>query len=235
MSINLNKIKKELNSLSDKIRAQASVRFFKTGKGEYGEGDIFLGIRVPVQRSVAKKYFELLDLAEVKELLQSKIHEHRFVALEVLVMKYEKGSEKEKKKIFDFYIKNLKNANNWDLVDTSAPYIAGEYLKDKDRSIFYDLAKSKNLWEKRVAIVSTNAFIQDGEYKDTLNICEILMNDTHDLIHKACGWMLREVYKKDPQTLEKFLQKHASKLPRTTLRYSIERMPEEKRRFYLIK
>lgn len=236
--MSLQKIKSELDKLGNKERAVHSARFFKTGKGQYGEGDIFLGITVPKQREVAKKIQEL-DFKEIGELLKSKIHEHRFTALEVLVIQYEKAEKhkdtKKQKQVFDFYIRNLKRANNWDLVDTSAPYIAGEYLKDKSRDILYKLAKSKNLWEKRVAIVSTSAFIKNGYLTDTFKICEILMGDGHDLIHKACGWMLREAGKKNIKELENFLNEHAHHMPRTMLRYAIERMDATKRKNFLVK
>jgi len=232
-----------LNKLKDKERAEHSARFFRTGKGEYGEGDVFLGITVPKQREVAKKFLDL-SLKDIEELLKSKIHEHRFTALEVLVMQYEQAGkskdlsqkEKQQKRIFDFYSNNLKRVNNWDLVDTSAPYIAGEYLKDKPQEIeriLYKLAKSKNLWEKRVAIVATFTFIRQGNLRDTFKICEVLMNDKHDLIHKACGWMLREAGKKNIKELEGFLNKYSHRMPRTMLRYAIERMSASKRKVYL--
>ncbi len=234
--MSLQKIKSELNKLKDKERAQHSTRFFKTGKGQYGEGDIFLGITVPKQREVAKKFVDL-SLKNIAELLKSKIHEHRFVALEILVMQYEHTQklkyDKTQKKIFDFYLKNLKKVNNWDLVDTSAPYIAGEYLKDKSKDVLYKLARSRNLWERRVAIVATSAFIRRGSLLDTFKICEILMGDKNDLIHKACGWMLREAGKNDVVELEDFLNKHAYHMPRTMLRYAIERMDESQRQKYL--
>lgn len=236
--MSLQKIKSELNKLKDKERAQHSERFFKTGKGQYGEGDIFLGITVPKQREVAKKFVDL-SFKNITELLKSKIHEHRFVALEILVMQYEHAQklkdDKTQKKIFDFYLKNLKKVNNWDLVDTSAPYIVGEYLKDKSKDVLYKLARSSNLWERRMAIVATSMFIREGNIIDTFNICEGLMKDKHDLIHKACGWMLREVGKKDVKELENFLNKHTYHMPRTMLRYAIERMSESKRKMYLNK
>lgn len=236
--MSLQKIKSELNKLRDKERAKHSAHFFKTGKGQYGEGDVFLGITVPKQREVAKKFVDL-SLKNIAELLKSKIHEHRFVALEILVMQYEHAQklkdDKTQKKIFDFYIKSLKKVNNWDLVDTSAPYIAGEYLKDKSKDILYKLARSRNLWERRVAIVATFAFIRQGELEDTFKICEFLMMDRHDLIHKACGWMLREAGKKDPKALESFLDRHAPRMPRTMLRYAIERMSASQRKRYLYK
>lgn len=222
------KIKSELKKLSNKDKAKVYAWFFKTGKGEYGEGDKFLGITVPKQRKVAKNFLDL-SLREIKELLESPIHEHRFTALEILVMQFEKGSEKEKKLIANFYLKNAKLANNWDLVDTSAPYILGEYFKDKNKSVLYKLARSKNLWEKRIAIVSTFAFIKQNDLGDTFKISEMLLNDKNDLIHKAVGWMLREAGKKDKQKLLKFLDKNGKKMPRTTLRYSIEKFSKKER------
>lgn len=225
-------LQKELKKLGSLERAKSSLRFFKTGKGQYGEGDKFLGITVPEQRKVAKK-FKDLPLTEVKKLLWSKIHEDRFVALEILVFKYKEGSETERKKIVNFYLKNRKQVNNWDLVDTSAYLILGNWLLDKDRSILYKLAKSKNIWDRRIAIVSTFEFIRNKQFEDTLKISETLLGDSHDLIHKASGWMLREVGKKSSPTLEKFLKKHAKIMPRTMLRYAIEKFPEEKRKEYL--
>lgn len=225
-------IKSELKKLSNKERAKTYSWFFKTGKGEYGEGDKFLGITVPMQREVAKKFLDL-NLGEIKELLYSPIHEHRFTALEVLVMKFEKGRDKDKKEIADFYLKNAKLVNNWDLVDTSAPYILGKYLENKERTALYKLARSKNLWERRIAIVSTFAFIKENDLGDTFKISEILLSDKYDLIHKAVGWMLREAGKKDKKKLVAFLETHHSKMPRTTLRYSIEKFSPEERRSYL--
>ena len=228
----LNNLKHELQELKDSKKAEIYARFFKTGKGQYGKGDIFLGITVPNQRKVAKNY-QNLPLKDIQVLLLDKIHEYRFTALIILVTKYKKANNK--KEIFDFYIKNTKNINNWDLVDTSAPYILGDYLLDKDRKIIYTFAKSDNLWEKRIAILSTFAFIRNNDFKDTINIAEILLNDKHDLIHKAVGWMLREVGKKDQNLEEEFLKKHYKIMPRTTLRYAIEKFNEDKRQFYLKK
>jgi len=225
-------VQSKLKKLADPERAKGSLRFFKTGKGQYGEGDRFLGITVPEARKVAKK-FKDLPLLEVKKLLESKIHEHRFVALEILVFKYEASLETEKKKIVNFYLKNRKFVNNWDLVDTSSYPILGNWLLDKDREILYKLAKSKNLWDKRIAIVSTFEFIRSNQFEDTLKISEILLNDKHDLIHKASGWMLREVGKKSQPTLENFLKKHSKNMPRTMLRYAIEKFPEERRKGWL--
>jgi len=218
----------ELNSLKDPRQAEILQRFFKTGEGQYGGGDVFLGIKIPVQRSVAKKYYDL-DLKEIQELLNSKIHEYRMVGLFILIDKYKKEGEK----VFEFYLKNSKKINNWDLVDLSAPNIVGDFLLDKNKDILYKLARSENLWEKRIAIVSTFAFIRNDKFEDTLAIVEILLKDSHDLIHKAVGWMLREVGKRDEKVLEEFLKKNYQKMPRIMLRYSIEKFEEGKRKSYL--
>lgn len=229
----IEKLKKDLKNLADPIRAITSQSFFKTGKGQYGEGDIFLGITVPSQRKIAEKYNEL-EIKDIEQLLKSKIHEERLVSLLILVSKFQTGDEKVKKEIFDFYLKNAKFVDNWDLVDLSAHKIVGEYLFDKDKNILLELAKSQNLWEKRIAIVATFYFIKQKEYKYTFKIAEILLNDKHDLIQKAVGWMLREVGKNISQEIEEeFLKKHYKKMPRTMLRYSIERFDESLRKFYL--
>lgn len=238
----LNSLIKDLEVLKDRKRAKVSAWFFKTGKGQYGEGDVFLGITVPKMREVAKKYTGL-DLPEVQKLLLSQIHEHRFLALVILVDKFKKAlrktqgklSETEQKKIFDFYIKNAKNINNWDLVDSSAEYIVGEYLFGRERGLIYKLAKSKNLWEKRIAIISTFAFIKRGKFEDTFKVAEVLLSDSHDLIHKAVGWMLREVGKRDQKAEEAFLQKYYKQMPRTMLRYAIEKFDPIKRKIYMAK
>jgi len=223
---------KELQEAGNKSQAEILQRFFKTGKGEYGEGDIFLGIKVPIQRAIAKKN-QGLNMPKIQELLSSKIHEHRLVGLLILVEKFKKSDERERGNIFNFYLKNTKNINNWDLVDLSAPNIVGKFLIDKKKDILYELAISKNLWEKRIAMISTYSFIKRQEFNDSLKIAEILLNDSHDLIHKAVGWMLREIGKKDEKVLEDFLAKYYTKMPRTMLRYSIEKFPEEKRKSYL--
>ncbi len=230
--LSLSNLKKELREKADLKRAEGSQRYFKTGLGQYGEGDIFIGVNSAGVRSTAKKYTEL-NLADTQKLLNSKIHEERQVALLILIQKFIKGIEEERKKVFNLYLKNTRNINNWDLVDLSAPKIVGEHLKDKDRKILYKLAKSKDLWEKRISIISTFSFIREDDFVDTLKISEILLNDDHDLIHKAVGWMLREVGKRSIKEEEKFLKKHYKKMPRTMLRYAIEKFPEEKRQAYL--
>lgn len=232
----LNGLRKELREVADKEKGVLLQRFFKTGKGEYGEGDIFLGVVVPKQRAIAKKYVNL-TLEEIQELLNSKIHEERLTGLIILTLKYKKAKKDNltKRQIFEFYIKNTSKINNWDLVDLSAPNIVGAWLlnNEKDRKILYKLAKSESLWDKRIAIISTFAFIKDNQFKDTLKISEILLRDKHDLIHKAVGWALREVGKKDKNVLVNFLEKHYKDMPRTMLRYSIEKFPEEERRRFL--
>ena len=232
MRLALTQLKKELKKISSPRQAKILQRFFKTGKGEYGEGDIFLGIKVPEQRKVADKFQEL-SLKDIEKLLNSKIHEYRMSALFILIKQYEKADEEYKKEIFNFYLKNTKNINNWDLVDLSAPKIVGDYLLNKPRKILYKLARSSNLWERRIVIISTWIFIKNNEFDDTLKIAKILLNDKHDLIHKAVGWMLREVGKRDQKIEEEFLKKYYLKMPRTMLRYAIERFNEKKRKFYL--
>jgi 3-methyladenine DNA glycosylase AlkD len=224
----------DFKKFSDPVRAEKLSGFFKTGKGEYGEGDVFLGIKVPEQRKLAKKYSGL-TLTEIQGLLSSKFHEYRLTSLFILVDKYRRSDDDVKREIVEFYLKNTIKVNNWDLVDSSAVYILGDYLLDKDRSILYTLAKSKNIWERRIAIISTSAFIREDQFSDTIKISEILLNDKKDLIHKAVGWMLREVGKRDQKVEEEFLKKHSKGMPRTMLRYAIEKFNEKKRRFYLEK
>lgn len=222
---------KDLKNVSSPKKAKASSWFFKTGKGQYGEGDVFIGVTVPEQRAIAKKYKDL-ELSEVIKLLQNKIHECRLTALFILVSRY-KSDKNESKKIVDLYLKNIKYINNWDLVDSSAPYILGHYLLEKDKSILYKYAVSKDLWKRRISILSTAWFIKEGEYLDTLKISETLLSDKEDLIHKAVGWMLREVGKKSLKNEVEFLDKFASIMPRTMLRYAIEKFPPKQRKYYL--
>ena len=228
----LTKLKKEILEKSSKEKPKIYAKFFKTGKGEYGEGDIFLGLTVPEQRILARKYTNLV-LDDVKKLLESKYHEHRLMGLFILVYKYEKSNEKEKAGIKDFYLENKHRGNNWDLVDCIADKILGKHLIDKDKKVLYELAKSESIWDRRIAIISTFEFIKNGKFEDTLKISKILLKDEHDLIHKAVGWMLREIGKRDLETLEKFLKRHYKKMPRTMLRYAIEKFPEIKRKKYL--
>jgi 3-methyladenine DNA glycosylase AlkD len=227
-------VRKELQSMADQDKAAILQRFFKTGPCEYGEGDILIGVIVPQSRQVAKK-FSQLALGEVRTLLYSRIHEERLLALLILTWQYSSASSSRKKEeIMRFYLKHIKQVNNWDLVDLSAPNILGAYLfNSRDRRrLLYSLARSENVWERRVAIVSTHRFIRNGDFSDTLKIAEMLLQDRHDLIHKAAGWMLREVGKRDAVVEEAFLEKHYSLMPRTMLRYAIERLPESKRQRY---
>lgn len=224
--------KKEIKDTANSGQAKKAVRFFKTGPGDYGEGDKFLGLNMSQQKRIAYK-FENLNFLQIKELLYSEFHEHRMVALLILIQKFEKGDKDTKQKIFNFYIKHSKQVNNWDLVDTSAHKIAGIYLLKKNKDVLYRMAKSTNLWQRRIAIVSTVAFIKEGEFNPTLKVAKMLLKDGHDLIHKAVGWMLREVGKKDLAVEEKFLKKYHKSMPRTMLRYAIERFPEEKRQTYI--
>ena len=224
----------ELDKNSDKKQADILQRFFKTGPGEYGEGDIFIGIKVPVLRSIAKKNQDI-SYKEVKQLLKSKIHEKRLISLMILIFKYQKAGEEEKSKIFKIYLDHTNNINNWDLVDLTAPQIVGDYLMDKDRSLLIKFANSKNLWERRIAILSTFQFIKNNKFDFGLKISKLLLNDEHDLIHKAVGWMLREIGKRNLNVEEKFLKTHCKIMPRTMLRYAIEKFPEKKRKGYLKK
>jgi len=222
-------LQRELVEASDPRRARNLAWFFKTGKGQYGEGDEFCGITVPVQRKIARRYSHL-RLAEVKKLLKSRVHEHRFTGLEILVFQYETGDAAVRQKIFDFYLENTSCINNWDLVDTSAPYIVGQHLLSRPRRVLYRLAKSSNLWDRRIAIVSTMAFIAQHDLKDTFAIAALLLKDEHDLIHKAVGWMLRETGKRSQPALLNFLKRNYVSMPRTALRYGIERLPEAQRK-----
>ena len=233
--ISVSTFKSEMAGLANPEKAKILSSFFKTGKGEYGEGDIFLGIAVPMQREVAKKYSSL-NFTEVKNLLKSNTHEHRLTALLILVQQFKRVDEKQREKIADFYLASTKHINNWDLVDLSADKILGEYLcavPSKERKILRKLAKSKNIWERRISMLSTFALIKKNDFDDALKISELLLNDRHDLIHKAVGWMLREIGKRDLAAEEKFLKKHFKKMPRTMLRYAIEKFPEKERRLYL--
>jgi 3-methyladenine DNA glycosylase AlkD len=231
-NISAKKTVSELHKHTDPKKAAFFPKFFKTAKGEYGEGDIFIGVTVPHIRAVAKN-FMALSLSEVGKLIKSKIHEERLVALFILTYQFEKGDEKAKKDIYMFYLKNRKHINNWDLVDASSYKIVGQYLLNRDRDMLYKLAKSDLIWDRRIAIVSTLAFIRQSDLKDAFKLSEMLLGDNEDLIHKASGWMLREAGKKDTKALEKFLGKHHNKMPRTMLRYAIEILPEKKRQMFL--
>ena len=228
--LTLSGLKKELKKTANPKKAKILQRFFKTGSGEYGEGDVFWGVAVPEIRKTTKKY-RGLKLEEAAKLLSSEIHEERLTALIIMVNKFQLGEEKEK--IYNIYLKNRKYVNNWDLVDLSADKIVGAYLFDKPKAILFDLIKSKRIWDKRISVMATFYFIKKNKFETTLKISEKLLNDEHDLIHKAVGWMLREVGKRNLKTEEKFLKKHCREMPRTMLRYAIEKFPEKKRKQYL--
>ena len=225
-------IQKRLKKLGNKERAAISQRFFKTGPGEYGEGDVFIGIRVPVLRALVKEYTDL-SVAQILILLRSHIHEERLLALLLLVDSFSQGDEAARTSIFELYLKHTEFINNWDLVDSSAAQIVGAYLMDKSKAVLYRLAESANLWERRIAIMSTFHFVKHHEFSETLKIAKILLFDRQDLIHKATGWMLREIGKRHLKTEERFLKVHYKKMPRTMLRYAIEKFPEQKRQRYL--
>jgi 3-methyladenine DNA glycosylase AlkD len=206
--------------------------FFKTGKGQYGEGDVFLGISVPDVRILAKKYRDA-PLLDIHGLLESQYHEARLLGLIILTLQYDKADAKGRERVVDFYLKNLHAVNNWDLVDSSAHRILGEHLLTRDRSMLIKFAKKDHLWTQRVAIVSTYAFIRKNQYDDTVKVSKLLLSHPHDLIHKAVGWMLREVGKRDKKALVRFLDDHADIMPRTALRYAIEKFDEKTRKHYL--
>ncbi len=222
----------DLLQLANKEIAEHSQRFFKTAKGEYGAGDIFLGIRVPVLRKLVKKY-RGISIAEVYKLLHSKFHEERLLAVLMLVQLFKSGDVEEQKQIYDLYLRNAEFINNWDIVDISAGNIVGAYLYEKDRIPLYHLVKSENLWERRISIIATFYFIRKNDFEETLKISEILFHDKEDLIQKAVGWMLREVGKKVIEIEEEFLEEHYKEMPRTMLRYAIEKFPEARRKMYL--
>ncbi|MDD2785752.1 MAG: DNA alkylation repair protein [Patescibacteria group bacterium] len=231
----LKSIKAELRKHADKVRAEHSKSFFKTKRGEYGYGDVFLGLTVPLQREIAKKYYDL-PLSDVFNLLKSKIHEERLTALIILVHAYQKGDSKAKSKIFTQYLKHAKWINNWDLVDTSAPQIIGDFCwRNQDRATSTRLIKSSDLWERRIGVLASFMFIKHGDVELSLNLASKLLQDKHDLMHKAVGWMLREAEKRKPDEVRHFLELHATSMPRTMLRYAIERFPERERKKFLLK
>lgn len=226
-------LRKDLKKRASAGKAKISARFFKTGPGEYGEGDVFIGVVMPDNRLVAKMYTGL-SLPKIEKLLHSRIHEERMCALLILIEKFKGGSQPDRERIYKLYLKNTKYINNWDLIDLSAPHIVGGFLADKPRDVLYGLAKAKSLWERRIAMLATFNFIYHGEHQDALKIAEILLSDEHDLIQKAVGWMLRETGKRcSEKILEDFLQKRYKQMPRTMLRYAIERLPEARRKAYL--
>ncbi|HEX4507991.1 MAG TPA: DNA alkylation repair protein [Alphaproteobacteria bacterium] len=221
-----------LEAAADPVRAAGSMRYFKTGPGEYGEGDLFIGVTVPAQRKLARDFRSTpLDQAEI--LLNDKVHEARSLALMILVLRYERGDEAERQRIFELYVKNLDRIDNWDLVDGSAPYIVGPHLLNRDRALLDELVASPVIWRRRVAVLATWHFIRAGELEPTLAFCDRLIQDRHDLMHKACGWMLREAMKRNQRQVEDWLVARTPGIPRTTLRYAIERLPPERRAWYL--
>ena len=228
------KIVDEIKSFSTPEGAKRRASFFKTGRGEYAERDLFLGVDSPSLSKIAKKYFKAVSYADLQKMLESPYHEIRVGAVFILVLMFQHGSEEERKKIFDFYMENIRYINNWDLVDVSAPYIVGPVAFENE-SVLFSLAKSCRLWEERVSVVATLYFIKQNRFDVTLSLGEYFLTHRHDLMHKAVGWMLREVGKRDEKVLCDFLDKHINQMPRTMLRYSIERFPEDKRRRYLLK
>jgi len=231
----LEQLKKEIHSRANPEKAKLLQRFFKTGKGEYGEGDLFLGINLPVLREISKRYFSLISLKDLEELLDNKYHEMRIIALLILMLQYKKSKKNRlmQRKIYEFYLKKTDRINNWDLVDISAPKIVGDFLWKNKEDILKELAQSPNLWERRIAIISTFSFIKNRDFGETLAISNMLLHDEQDLIHKAVGWALREVGKKNKKVLELFLISRYKEMPRTMLRYALEKFPEEERQKWL--
>jgi len=228
----LHDIRSKLRKLGNKQKARILQGFFKTGQGGHGKGDIFIGVRVPEIRKLAGKYQDM-STTDVQKLLKSPLHEERLLALIILVIKYSKGNDVVKKRIYKLYLKNTRHINNWDLVDLTAEKIVGDYLTDKSKEPLYKLAKSNSLWERRISIMATFHFIKQNNFVQTLIVAKMLLKDKEDLIHKAVGWMLREIGKRHLSTEEKFLNEHSQEMPRTMLRYAIERFPESKRQGYL--
>jgi 3-methyladenine DNA glycosylase AlkD len=225
-------LRRELAAAAEPSRVPELQRFFKTGPGGYGEGDVFIGVRVPAARAVASRYLEL-DLDDLVELLASAVHEERLVALLILVRQYERGGESTRGRTYDCYLGNTRHVNNWDLVDLSAPPIVGAHLLARPRAVLDRLARSPSVWERRIAIVSSFAFIRAGEYEDTLRLARALLCDEHELVQKAVGWMLREIGKRDEPALVGFLERHAHEMPRTMLRYAVERLEPEIRTAFM--
>ena len=221
-----------LQEIGSAETAVHSAKFFKSGSGEYGEGDRFLGVRVPEQRKLAKRA-TAMPLAQVLKLLRSPFHEARLTAALILAQNYARADQAGKQKIFDAYLKSTRYLNNWDIVDSSAHKIVGPHLAGGDHALLYQLAQSKSLWERRIAVIATLHGIRNDRFDIIYRLCEMLLGDSEDLIHKASGWMLREAGKKQPSVLRKFLDAHAARMPRTMLRYAIEKLPEELRKYYL--
>jgi len=227
------KIKRDLAAVSSERDAVFLQRFFKTGKGQYGEGDVFIGVRAPQNRAVAKKHFKEISLADTEKLLQSPVHEHRVCALSILRLKFENSGVKEQEKIVKIYLKNTRRINNWDLVDLSACYILGPWFYGKNLDVINKLAASNFLWEERISVLTSYYFIRQKDYALTLKLCKKFLTHKHDLMHKATGWMLREAGKRDLKPLLKFLDENAAKMPRTMLRYSVEKLPPPLRKKYM--
>lgn len=228
-----NQIREIMRVRANKRSAALLARFFKTGPGQYGAGDAFLGLNMPTQRAIARQYRDL-PIKEIEKLLPSKFHEERMVALLIIVDQFERANDENGcARLYKVYLKNIKWINSWDLVDVTTPKVVGAYLSSHSRSVLYTLACSKNIWERRIAVLATFWFIRDRDYKDALKIAELLLGDEHDLIHKAAGWMLREIGKRDVKVLRKFLDTHAAKMPRTMLRYAIEHFSPSVRGKYL--
>lgn len=232
MTASLSRLKRDLKRHANSEKAAFFPRFFRAGKGEYGEGDKFLGVTVPHCRAVAKLHRDL-SLKDVTLLLASPWHEERLTALFILVDHYRKGDDDIRAEVFACYWKNRARVNNWDLVDSSAPHIVGTHLMTRSRKPLHQLARARSLWDRRIAIIATQTFIRVGDLDETFALARVLLNDDHDLIHKAVGWMLREAGKKDPKRLEHFLDEHCTHMPRTMLRYAIEKLPPARRKFYL--
>ena len=232
IAMSAEEIRLKLKTLASPAAAKLAQRFFKTGPGEYGEGEKFLGIKVPVLRALSREH-RSIPLDEIAELLNSTLHEERHLALMILVLQVAKADDTRRKEAFELYLANTRFINNWDLVDCSAPGVVGGYLFSRSKKTLLALARSTNLWERRIAIVSTQHFIRQGEFAETLKISQMLLRDSEDLIHKATGWMLREVGDRDPAVLEEFLDRHAATMPRTMLRYAIEKFPAPRRLAYL--
>jgi 3-methyladenine DNA glycosylase AlkD len=232
MSAGLERIRADLKKCADPARARDLQRFFKTGPGEYGAGDVFLGARVPAVRRLAGKY-PRLPLDEAAALLRSAIHEERLLALCVLVGQYDRGSERLRSRLFRLYLENVRHVNNWDLVDVSAPHIVGRHLHSRSRAPLYRLARSRSLWKRRIAIMATFYFLRQGDFIDTFRLADLMLADREDLIHKAVGWMIREVGNRNRRAAEAFLRERYGAMPRTMLRYAIEKFPEPQRQKYL--
>ncbi|MDO9536479.1 MAG: DNA alkylation repair protein [Bacillota bacterium] len=227
-------IKSELNKYADSEKAGFLLRYFKVFPGGYGEGDLFIGVKVPYQRIIARKYYLEIPLQEVERLLQDPVHECRLTALFILSLRFEKSrTEEDKKEIVDLYLWNLSYVNNWDLVDSSAEKILGPYLMDNKKDLLYELAESGDLWKQRTAMMTTFHFIKNGRFTETLDLAEGFLQHKHDLMHKAVGWMLREIGKRDFSVEYEFLQKHYRKMPRTMLRYAIEKFEPQLREKFL--